>query len=57
MVASIDSSTLSSLGLRSTQDSQASVDENALGQDAFLKLMVAQLRNQDPMKPWRTANF
>lgn len=58
MVASIDSDTLGSLGLRSTQDTQAaSKDNNKLGQDAFMELMVAQLRNQDPMKPMENGEF
>jgi len=30
---------------------------DALGRDTFLKLMVAQLRNQDPMNPQDSAEF
>ncbi len=32
-------------------------DKNALGQDAFLKLLIAQLKNQDPMDPVKGADF
>jgi flagellar basal-body rod modification protein FlgD len=31
--------------------------DNGLGQDAFLKLLVAQLKNQDPMNPVQGADF
>jgi flagellar basal-body rod modification protein FlgD len=30
---------------------------NAMGRDAFLKLLVAQLKNQDPLKPQDSAQF
>jgi flagellar basal-body rod modification protein FlgD len=36
--------------LTSTSNTK-SADKNALGKDDFLKLMVAQLKNQDPMNP------
>jgi flagellar basal-body rod modification protein FlgD len=32
-------------------------ESDALGRDTFLKLMVAQLRNQDPMNPQDSAEF
>ncbi|MBI5042221.1 MAG: flagellar hook assembly protein FlgD [Gammaproteobacteria bacterium] len=58
MVASIDSDTLGTLGLRSTQDSQAKTkDANKLSADDFMGLLLAQIRNQDPMKPMDNTEF
>lgn len=34
-----------------TQTATPTAPDNSLGKDAFLKLMVAQMRYQDPMKP------
>ena len=42
------------LGLGATPTTPES---DALGRDTFLKLMVAQLRNQDPMNPQDSAEF
>jgi flagellar basal-body rod modification protein FlgD len=36
---------------------QATNSNDELGQNAFLKLMIAQLKNQDPMKPQDPAQF
>lgn len=58
MTSTIDSSTLTGLGLRTTQDAQASEkDRNKLGQEDFMKLMVAQLRHQDPFQPMENGDF
>lgn len=45
----------SSLGLATSQDLQK--DKNTLGQEQFLELMVAQVRNQDPFKPLENGEF
>lgn len=53
-----DTQMLSGLGLRSTQDQQVQTkSKNELGQEDFMELMVAQLRNQDPMKPMENGEF
>lgn len=45
---------LRSLQANNTQTQQAGDD---LGQDAFLKLMIAQLRHQDPLSPAENGEF
>ena len=55
-VANFDD-TLAKLGIGRTGGAagqpkvQTEVEANALGQDSFLKLLVAQMRNQDPFEP------
>lgn len=57
-MTTFDSSALSGLGLRSIQDTQTKdKDANKLGQEDFMKLMVAQLRNQDPFEPMENGDF
>ncbi len=43
--------------LTSTDKSSTAEAENSLGQDAFLKLLVAQLKYQDPLNPADGADF
>ncbi|MFP4200267.1 MAG: flagellar hook capping FlgD N-terminal domain-containing protein [Clostridia bacterium] len=38
-------------------DSPAKEVADTLGQDAFLRLLVAQIQNQDPMKPMEDRDF
>ncbi|HEX5050079.1 MAG TPA: flagellar hook capping FlgD N-terminal domain-containing protein, partial [Gammaproteobacteria bacterium] len=53
MVDSVNGVDLASLGL--TQPKAEKKQE--LGQDAFLQLMVTQLKNQDPFKPLDSGEF
>jgi len=52
---SADINVLQSLGL--TQKPAPAVNQNALGEDMFMKLMVAQLQNQNPLNPQDGAQF
>ncbi len=49
----------SSAGLRTYEDANRTTgrSKNDLGQEDFLELMVAQLRNQDPMAPMENGEF
>jgi flagellar basal-body rod modification protein FlgD len=55
-MTTIDTQTLDSLGL-SQQQTQKTASGDKLGQSDFLKLMVTQLNNQDPMKPMESGEF
>ena len=60
-VSSFDD-TLSKLGIgrqgvAGTPKLQTAVEANMLGQDAFLKLMTEQLKNQDPFEPVKNENM
>jgi flagellar basal-body rod modification protein FlgD len=55
MDSTVNGSTSAVDSLRIGQN-QASTN-NKLGQDTFLKLMVAQLQNQDPKKPMESGDF
>jgi flagellar basal-body rod modification protein FlgD len=58
MSNNIDASILSKLGISNAGTAQAAESaKDKLGQKDFLKLMVAQLKNQDPMKPMDNGNF
>ncbi|WP_010172488.1 flagellar hook assembly protein FlgD [Bacillus coahuilensis] len=52
MSISIDSNLL----LSTYQNEQRQVD-NKLGQDAFMKILMAELQNQDPMNPMQDKDF
>jgi len=55
MANAIDTNVLGNLGLIKQPDvRQANAEMN---EDAFLKLMIAQLENQDPMKPMENGEF
>ena len=55
---SYDTQTLSGLGLRGVQEQQPHIkSKSELGQDEFMELMIAQLRNQDPMAPMENGEF
>ncbi len=37
--------------------SQTMLDEMGMGKDAFLKMLIAKMKNQDPLKPMEDADF
>ena len=58
MANNIDASILSKLGISNASTAQAvESSKDKLGQKDFLKLMVAQLKNQDPLKPMENGDF
>jgi flagellar basal-body rod modification protein FlgD len=58
MTNAIDGSLLSGLGLTTrTADAAAARSPDQMGQGDFLRLMIAQLRNQDPFKPMESGEF
>lgn len=61
-VSSAFDQTLAQLGVRrsgvsGTPEVKTELEANALGQDAFLKLLTEQLRNQDPFEPVKNENM
>jgi flagellar basal-body rod modification protein FlgD len=44
-------------GAASAASAQAATKDTALGQDAFLKLLITQLQHQDPSKPMQDTEF
>lgn len=57
MASEVDFSTLQGLGLVNSSVSESSENSSDLGQADFLKLMVTQLKNQDPMEPMDNGDF
>jgi len=55
----INTDTLQNLGLTTQRDSinQSNEANNKLGQEQFLELMTAQIRNQDPFEPLENGEF
>lgn len=44
-------------GMAGTPEVKTALEANSLGQDAFLKLLTEQLRNQDPFEPVKNENM
>jgi flagellar basal-body rod modification protein FlgD len=50
-------SSVDSVGSTSTTGSSTTSSINALGKDEFMKLLIAQLQNQDPLNPQDSSAF
>lgn len=48
---------LAEAGLTQRSQAEAAAPNDELGQDAFLELMIAQFRNQDPFEPMSNGDF
>ena len=48
---------LSKLGVKTQEEVKKQGNKNTLGQEDFLKLMTAQLQNQDPFAPMDNGDF
>lgn len=57
MLSSTISSTSTTASLASSSDTSAAKTDTSADQDRFLKLLVAQLNNQDPMNPMDNAQM
>ncbi|HEU4618215.1 MAG TPA: flagellar hook capping FlgD N-terminal domain-containing protein, partial [Gammaproteobacteria bacterium] len=58
MTSGIDGTLLRGLGLTGRTDESAGAQSpDKLGQADFLRLMITQLRNQDPFKPMESGEF
>jgi flagellar basal-body rod modification protein FlgD len=57
MSSTVDFSTLQNLGLAKANTPEVKANQGDLAQGDFLKLMVTQLNNQDPMKPMESGDF
>lgn len=58
MATAMTSDVLSGLGLRSLEGTQTKTnDTNKLSSENFMELLIAQIQNQDPMKPMDNAEF
>ena len=55
MAAAIDTNVLSNLGL--LQKPATREANSDMGEDAFMKLIIAQMENQDPLKPMENTEF
>ena len=51
------STTYTTLPLTSSPSTTATKGKSALGKDDFLKLLIVQLQNQDPMDPMKGTEF
>lgn len=58
-MSTIDSnkSVYEGLGLSQSSQSSRTKNDNELGQDAFMELMMAQLKNQNPLEPMENGEF
>ncbi len=57
MIPTINTATLQKLGLLQSPAPATGNDPTKLGQSDFLKLMTAQLQNQDPLQPLDSTQF